>query len=69
MEVLLDMIHQFDYSILVQISDSMRGGFSDTVWTVITSLGTAARFGLFLQSCFCSSAKRGVPVLQCWPPC
>ena len=48
MEVLLDMIHQFDYSILVQISDSMRGGFSDTVWTVITSLGNGGALWIVL---------------------
>lgn len=39
MEVFLDIVRQFDYSILVMISDHLRGGLSDTVWTVITSLG------------------------------
>ena len=39
MEVLLDIIHAFDYDILVQIADHWRGGFSDTVWTAISMLG------------------------------
>ena len=39
MEVFLDIVRQFDYSILVMISDHLRGGLSDTVWTAITSLG------------------------------
>lgn len=38
-DILLDIIHAFDYDILVQIADHWRGGLSDTVWTVISMLG------------------------------
>ena len=38
-EILLDIIHAFDYGILVQIADHWRGGLSDTVWAVISMLG------------------------------
>ena len=41
MEVFLDIVRQFDYGVLVQISEHLRGGFSDTVWKVISSLGNA----------------------------
>ena len=44
MEVLLDIIRQLDYDILVQISDHLRGGVSDTVWTLISSLGNGGAF-------------------------
>ena len=39
MDILLDIMHTFDYDILLHLSQSMRGGVSDTVWTMITWLG------------------------------
>lgn len=48
MEVFLDIVRQFDYSILVMISDHLRGGLSDTVWTVITSLGNGGAIWIVL---------------------
>ena len=48
MEVLLDIIRQLDYDILVQISDHLRGGVSDTVWTVISSLGNGGALWIVL---------------------
>ena len=39
MDILLDIMHTFDYDILLHLSQSMRGGVSDTVWTLITWLG------------------------------
>ena len=39
MDILLDIIHTFDYEFLALIADHWRGGLSDTVWTVISMLG------------------------------
>lgn len=48
MEVFLDIVRQFDYGVLVQISEHLRGGFSDTVWKVISSLGNAGALWIVL---------------------
>lgn len=39
MDILLDIIHTFDYDILLQIFQHLRGGVSDTVWNAISTLG------------------------------
>lgn len=39
MDILLDIIHTFDYDILLQLFTHLRGGASDAVWTVISLLG------------------------------
>ncbi|MDY3618871.1 phosphatase PAP2 family protein [Agathobaculum sp.] len=39
MDVVLDIIHTFDYDLLLHISQTMRGGVSDTVWKFFSYLG------------------------------
>lgn len=39
MDILLDIVHAFDYDILLQFFERLRGGVSDTVWTAVSVLG------------------------------
>lgn len=50
LEVLLDIIHMFDYDILLQIFQNWRGGLSDTVWTLISSLGNFGALWIVLAA-------------------
>ena len=66
MDILLDIIHSFDYGLLEFISDQFRGGTSDTVWKLITSLGNAGIVWIILGItllCFRRTRRAGVAVL------
>ena len=39
MDILLDIVHTIDYSVLAYITEHWRGGLSDTVWKLFSLLG------------------------------
>ena len=66
MEVFLDMIQAVDYEILLLISERWRGGASDTVWTIISSLGNAGALWIALGVLllfFRKTRRAGIAVL------
>ncbi|GAB2044717.1 phosphatase PAP2 family protein [Agathobaculum sp. TL06] len=48
MEVFWDIVHTFDYEILLQLFQHWRGGVSDTVWTVFSTLGNGGALWIAL---------------------
>lgn len=65
MDVLLDIIHTFDYDILLQISSAWRGGASDSFWAFITALGDKGILWIVLAIvllCFRKTRRAGVAV-------
>ena len=66
MDILLDIIHTFDYDILLQIFDHWRGGVSDTVWTLVTCLGNYGALWIALAVvllCFRKTRRAGGAML------
>ena len=48
MEVFWDIVHTFDYEILLQLFQHWRGGVSDAVWTVFSTLGNGGALWIAL---------------------
>lgn len=47
-EVFWDIVHTFDYEILLQLFQHWRGGVSDAVWTVFSTLGNGGALWIAL---------------------
>ena len=65
MDILLDIIHTFDYSVLQFLFQHLRGT-ADGVWTAITSLGNFGILWIVLSIvllCFRKTRRAGVAVL------
>lgn len=66
MDIVLDIIQTLDYDILLQLQQSFRGGASDTVWKLITSLGNAGFIWIALAVlllCFRKTRRVGLGVV------
>lgn len=66
MDILLDILHTFDYDILLAISTRWRGGLSDTVWTLLTTLGNGGAVWIALAVVllfFRKTRRAGIAIL------
>ena len=60
MDILRDIVHTMDYSVLAYLTEHWRGGLSDTVWKVISLLGNggAVWIGLAVLLLFFRKTRR-----------